>query len=324
MGYVLKSKDGGKPGKDDLALINRYTRRPFSEEEIYTFSVVLCDNEVDRDFERFTLSALARLKELFLGRTGIFDHSMKGCDQKARIYAAFVEEDGSRKTSAGEAYTRLVAKAYLPKSEKNRDFILELDSGIKKEVSVGCAVGKITCSVCGKRWGEDGCAHEKGKRYAGGVCHAVLDEPSDAYEWSFVAVPAQREAGVIKSFAPEKGGSAVEILKKLQEAGEETVLTKREAESLAGYVERLEQEAVCGRKYRDQVCKNVVRLSALAQPGLPQDVMRRTAENMSLDDLLVFEKAFQKTVDKLLPVTPQLAPEQRGKEETGRNQAFKI
>ena len=53
MGYVLKSKEGGKPGKDDLALINRYTRRPFSEEEIYTFSVVLCDNEVDRDFERF-------------------------------------------------------------------------------------------------------------------------------------------------------------------------------------------------------------------------------------------------------------------------------
>ena len=129
MGYVLKSKEGGRPGKDDLALINRYTRRPFSEEEIYTFSVVLCDNEVDRDFERFTVNALFRLKDLYLGKTGIFDHSMKGCDQKARIYAAFVEEDKERKTSAGEPYTRLVAKAYLPRTEKNRDFILELHRG---------------------------------------------------------------------------------------------------------------------------------------------------------------------------------------------------
>ena len=34
--------------------------------------------------------------------------------------------------------------------------------------------------------------------YDGKTCHFVLSDPQDAYEWSFVAVPAQRDAGVIK------------------------------------------------------------------------------------------------------------------------------
>ena len=42
----------------EMEKINRYTRRPYSPEEVYTFSLVLCDNEVDRDFERFSREAL--------------------------------------------------------------------------------------------------------------------------------------------------------------------------------------------------------------------------------------------------------------------------
>ena len=47
----------------------------------------------------------------------------------------------------------------------------------------------------------------------------------------------------------------MDILKKLKESGDEAVLTRQEAELLAGYVERLEKEAFCGRKYREQVCR---------------------------------------------------------------------
>lgn len=49
-GQIIKN---AKLNKEELALINRYTRREMSEEEVYTFSVVLCDNDIDRDFERF-------------------------------------------------------------------------------------------------------------------------------------------------------------------------------------------------------------------------------------------------------------------------------
>ena len=58
-GYVLKSN--GETQEDSLLKINRYTRREFKADEVYTFSVVLCDNEIDRDFERFTADALQKL-----------------------------------------------------------------------------------------------------------------------------------------------------------------------------------------------------------------------------------------------------------------------
>ena len=49
----------------EMEKINRYTRRPYSPEEVYTFSLVLCDNEVDRDFERFSREALEGLRSCF-------------------------------------------------------------------------------------------------------------------------------------------------------------------------------------------------------------------------------------------------------------------
>jgi hypothetical protein len=62
------------------------------------------------------------------------------------------------------------------------------------------------CSICGKERGlRDGCAHYPGKEYDGTVCHFDLLGAADAYEVSFVAVPAQPGAGIIKRYgqAPE-------------------------------------------------------------------------------------------------------------------------
>ena len=64
------------PSAEELELINSYTRNPLTAEEVYCFNLTLCDNEVDRDFERFSINALKGLCELFPGRTGICDHNM--------------------------------------------------------------------------------------------------------------------------------------------------------------------------------------------------------------------------------------------------------
>ena len=53
------------PLKSELEQINKYTRRELKEDEVYVFPVVLCDNEIDRDGERFSDSALEKLAELF-------------------------------------------------------------------------------------------------------------------------------------------------------------------------------------------------------------------------------------------------------------------
>lgn len=192
----------GTPSEKELESINRFTRRNFEAAEVYTFSVVLCDNDVDRDFERFTDSALSKMAELFVGKTGIFDHSHKAENQCARIFECEVKSVEGKLNRHGGVYKQLLAKAYMPKSDRTAELILEIDAGIKKEVSVGCSMAKSTCSVCGASFGK--CNHRKGRHYRVGgkskLCFFELSEPIDAYEWSFVAVPAQPKAGVVKSY----------------------------------------------------------------------------------------------------------------------------
>ncbi len=50
---------------DKLEKINKFTRRPLSEDEIYTFDVILCDNKTDRDGEKFSDNALNQITEQF-------------------------------------------------------------------------------------------------------------------------------------------------------------------------------------------------------------------------------------------------------------------
>ena len=78
-------------GDDELELINRFTRRNLAKNEVYAFSVVLCDNDVDRDGERFTTDSLYELEKLFVGKTGIIDHNPSAKNQTARIFSCKVE-----------------------------------------------------------------------------------------------------------------------------------------------------------------------------------------------------------------------------------------
>ena len=43
--------------------INRFTRKELTEDDVYCFSVILCDNEIDRDCEKFSVEALKELAE---------------------------------------------------------------------------------------------------------------------------------------------------------------------------------------------------------------------------------------------------------------------
>lgn len=205
--------------------LNGFTRRALAPDEVYIFETILCDNEIDRDCERFTVAALGKLKELFVGKTGIFDHNPKGANQTARIFDTELVTDESRKTKAGENYVFLRAKAYMVRTASNADLIREIDGGIKKEVSVSCSCAGQKCSVCLADRRQNPCRHVKGRDYGGKTCHIILDNPTDAYEWSFVAVPAQPNAGVTKHFS-ENGvpSPADDVLLRNMEAFRQSVI----------------------------------------------------------------------------------------------------
>lgn len=179
-----------KTSAEDMRLINGFAKRELKAEDVYTFTLVAADTKVDRDYECFTPETLEELSKLFVGTTIIMDHCPSAMNQSARVFRSY-----TRAAPDDENTTQLMVDAYTIR-EGNEELIGKIDGGILKEVSVGCAIRQKRCTVCGKDFGR--CRHEKGKSYNGVLCAAALDGATDAYEISFVAVPAQREAGVIK------------------------------------------------------------------------------------------------------------------------------
>lgn len=184
----------------ELALINKQTLRPLGEDEVFAFRFVACDTKVDREYEHFSKKALEKLAKLFVGRPVLRDHKWSADTQTARIYAAEVEAQGED--------ARLVLRAYMLRCDGSAATIGAIDAGILREVSVGCAVKKAICSVCGADKSKVWCEHRPGQTYGDAVCTVTLDEPRDAYECSLVAVPAQPGAGVVKQYGGEENKPA--------------------------------------------------------------------------------------------------------------------
>lgn len=276
--------DFGVPSEAEIKEINKYTRRDFKADELYAFSVVLCDNEVDRDFERFTDSALEGLCKLFLGKTGIFDHSHKAGNQCARVFYTEVKAVEGEKNRLGEQYKQLFARAYMPKSAASDELILAIESGIKKEVSVGCSMKSSVCSVCGQPAGV--CQHKKGKTYRkNGVktlCYFDLSDPTDAYEWSFVAVPAQPAAGVVKAF----DGKQIEFfdLQKSVSDGEITV-TVEEAERISKQFADLQTVALAAGEFLQRKKADIVKMFVTDASEKATDVFLKALSNLPPDEL---------------------------------------
>ena len=177
----------------------------------------------------------------------------------------------------------------MVRTQGNQDLIAEIEGGIKREVSVGCAVKRAECSICGSDMGR--CAHEKGKRYDGRLCCARLLEATDAFEFSFVAVPAQPRAGVMK----RAGGSP--SLKQLA-LGEPAA---------AAELEDLERAAELGRRYLTGLRNEVVRLGLLAERQVGAETLRHIADRLEEKELLELRENYQRRAAERYPIAPQLS-----------------
>ena len=269
----------GQPSAVQLDRINALAKTRLNPEQVYVFSLRLCDDGVDRDFERFDTEALPGLAKLFIGKTGIVDHRWSAENQIARIFDTQVVRE------KGVSYIK--AWAYTRRGGGNEEFIADIEAGIKKEVSVGCAMGSCICSICGAEYGT--CGHCKGESYDGQLCCGILRDPVDAYEFSFVAVPAQREAGVIK--AAGSGKSLKELADQFGAQAEYRILYK---------------DAQLGRQYRKELEQAVVRLGLALELGADADVLQSLCKTASAEDLMALRTAWQDKLDQQLPLTCQL------------------
>ena len=277
-------RTAGTPDPRQLAAINRLTKSPLSAEQVYVFSLRLCDDQPDRDHERFDREALPRLAELFVGKTGIMDHKWAAGGQVARIFDAQAVTENQ--------VTYIKAWAYIRRSPETLGLIGDIEAGIKKEVSVGCAMGKAVCSVCGEEYGT--CGHVKGQTYGNKICCAVLTEPRDAYEFSFVAVPAQRQAGVLKA---KNGGTGLSL---------KALVEKEAGPAAAAEFYRLTKQAELGARFQQELRKKAVSLCLALDLGIREEVLRAVAEKLSVEELEGLTKALEQRETALYPVMTQL------------------
>ena len=279
----------GMPTAVQLEAINAQAKAQLTAEQVYVFSLRLCDDQVDRDQERFDTAALPGLAKLFIGKTGIVDHKWSAENQVARIFETQVVKE------QGVSYIK--AWAYIRRGGANEETIADIEAGIKKEVSVGCAMGRAVCSVCGSEYGT--CGHQKGECYDGQVCCAILQEPMDAYEFSFVAVPAQREAGVLKAL-----GSGRKCLKELAEEF-----------GVQGEYRALYKQAQLGQRYQKELEDSVARLGLALDLGVAENVLRSVAKTAAAEDLLALKEALEEKLAEMMPVVTQLGGS-AGRQET--------
>ena len=277
---ATQAVSSGVPTAVQLEAINAQAKATLAAEQVYVFSLRLCDDQIDRDGERFDTAALPALAKLFIGKTGIIDHKWSSDSQVARIFATEVVKE--------ESISYIKAWAYIRRGGNTDEVIADIEAGIKKEVSVGCAMGYSICSICGSEYGT--CGHNKGEYYDGQLCCAILKEPVDAYEFSFVAVPAQPNAGVLKGM-----GGGKRSLKEL--ADEFGVQSEYRA---------LFKEAELGRKYKKQVQDDVVRLCLCLELGVDEPTLRAVVEKAGAEELLKLQKALDDRLAESLPATCQL------------------
>ncbi len=282
----------GQAGLGDLEQINALARRELTADEVYLFAVRLCDNDVDRDGERFAVETLEELGKLFVGVSGVFDHQWSARGQTARIYRTEVVHEEGTLTQDGQPYCYLKGYAYMMRTEDNAGLIAEIDGGIKREVSVGCAVERVECSICGEDMNaSQRCGHQRGQEYGGQLCTGILLGATDAYEWSFVAVPAQKKAGVVKR---------------------------------AKLREKLEREAEIGRTYLERLRGEVVRLACLVQPEADRELMERVARRLDWEELDGLKKLYQAQADRRFIPQSQLWQGEDRPEDRRGDSAFLI
>ena len=177
----------------EMKMINYYSRKELTPEDVYVFTVKLCDNDIDSTNERFTVESLFALAALFVGKTGIIDHYPTAKNQKMRIISCKVDYIEDKITAVGEPYYRLMARVYLLRNDDTKELIENIEEGIVDEVSIGCSVRRSTCSICHNDIHSPLCGHLKGEKYGvmGRVklCFVELQEPTDAYEFAFVFKP---------------------------------------------------------------------------------------------------------------------------------------
>lgn len=209
-----------RPTDDQLAVINTFTKKKVTADEVVAFPTLSCNDIPDRDDDQFSTKCVKEFAELPqpyspTGKSFMLDHAYSVGNAVGRIFATDTKKVGGA--------TYLTNEVYVPNTPQFQPIIEKIDFGISWAVSVGVMLGKDECSVCKEPfsswgwWCRNG--HDKGLWYdpnsdetdaygypepvapdsKGAIkCIRIFSEPRDMYELSQVFLGAQYFAAIDK------------------------------------------------------------------------------------------------------------------------------
>ncbi len=92
------------PNEAQLTVINKFTRRPFTADELYIGQIRLANNAIDRDNERFSEGVLQEFFNTVVRKTFLLDHDKYDSSEKAigKFFDVEMEEDGLRDSKGSD------------------------------------------------------------------------------------------------------------------------------------------------------------------------------------------------------------------------------
>lgn len=200
---------GFQPSEDDLKIINQFTLRPHTSDEIKIYQMDAANTIPDRDNEQFPLETLQAFQEMAIGKAWADRHMWRKAPM-GKIWRTDVQKIGNADFLILNVYT-----LNHDDDKYRQDLIRCTEAGIYFFVSIGFSIKFPRCNICDQHIWK--CQHipgwdydYKGERVADGMgktCLVILEEPLDFYEVSSkILLGAQYDAQMSKSLFFFEGG----------------------------------------------------------------------------------------------------------------------
>jgi len=303
--------------EERLGKIRRYALEELGPEDVYVRWAAVCNDQLDRDYERFSREVLEGFARTLPGKALLVGHQHQSAPE-GRFFEAWLEEREGR--------TDLVAGFYIVKTQQNEHLRRQIDGGVFKYVSVGFTCEDLVCDLCGKSLRGPECPHIPGRRYDGQLCTATWRGEAEAAEGSIVYLGSQRGAEIVKGAGKrqtEDGGpreaeiglSEAEVRLRVKVAELEGLLelTERTLEEKERVIDRLGERAEEGEELRADLLAEVKRLAALVGEEETIEAVLEQCPDLPLRHLKRIRARLERKWDEVCP--PRVAEVVASREE---------
>jgi len=206
---AVNGRRSATPTRSELELINRFARRALAGDEVYVGECDLCNDGVDRAFERFTVEVLQDFADSLPGKSLLAGHD-HGSLPLGLWFDARLRCDELGVTHLRPSY-------YIVKTRDNEHHRAQLDGGVYRYASIGFRAQDLVCDICGKSWFGWECQHYpgqaynvEGKRVIATARYTRSDaRPAEAVEGSIVYLGCQYDAELKAAMAQKSFGGII-------------------------------------------------------------------------------------------------------------------